>query len=181
MPAQQALETSLKEVLQALSFDLAQELRVTNFRLAQFIEKKMKERFKDDVRDLKELNPSFAFLAYEGTEPQLMEFTGPFSDITPYTSVKSHFKNVKAFFEKNEKEQLRDALEQLTKPDAQKFLDVEKAKLVEWAAGYLSIEAENLRQHMLEQALEQIETERLLLQEESRLAIWKDIYEQLRS
>ena len=125
MPAQQALETSLKEVLQALSFDFAQELRVTNFRLAQFIEKKMKERFKDDVRDLKELNPSFAFLAYEGTEPQLMEFTGPFSDITPYTSVKSHFKNVKAFFEKNEKEQLRDALEQLTKPDAQKFLDIE--------------------------------------------------------
>ena len=180
MPAQQALETSLKEVLQALSFDFAQELRVTNFRLAQFIEKKMKERFKDGVRDLKELNPSFAFLAYEGTEPQLMEFTGPFSDNAPYTSVKSHFKNVKAFFEKNEKEQLRDALEQLTKPDAQKFLDVEKAKLVEWATGYISIEAENLRQHMLEQALEQIDTERLLLQEESRLAIWKDIYEQLR-
>ena len=181
MPAQQALETSLKEVLQALGFDFAQELRVTNFRLAQFIEKKMIERFKDEVRDLKELNPSFAFLAYEGTEPQLMEYTGPFSDITPYSSVKSHFKNVKAFFEKNEKEQLRDALEQITKPDAQKFLDVEKEKLIEWAAGYIALEAESLRQHMLEQALEQIETERLLLQEESRLATWKEIYEQLRS
>ncbi|AWE07046.1 GTPase [Lysinibacillus sp. 2017] len=181
MPAQQALESALKEVLHALSFDFAQELRVTNFRLAQFVEKKMKERFKDEVRNLKELNPSFAFLAYEGTEPQLMDYTGPFSDITPYTSVKSYFKNAKSFFEKNEKEQLRDALEQLTKPDAQKFLEIEKEKLVEWANGFIAIDAEGLRQHMLEQAVEQIDTERLLLQEESRLAVWKDIYAQLKS
>ena len=33
MPAQGALETALKEILHALSFDFAQELRVTNFRL----------------------------------------------------------------------------------------------------------------------------------------------------
>ena len=69
----------------------------------------------------------------------------------------------------------------MTKPDAQKFLDVEKLKLIDWAAEYIASEAESLRQHMLEQALEQIETERLLLQEESRLAVWKNIYEQLRS
>lgn len=181
MPAQQALETALKEVLQALSFDFAQELRVTNFRLAQFIEKKMKERFKDEARDLKELNPSFAFLAYEGNEPKLMEYTGPFSDVSPYAGVKSHFKNVKAFFEKNEKEQLREALEQQTKPEAQKFLDAEKTKLIEWAASFIAIEAEGLRQHMLEQAVEQIDTERLLLQEESRLATWKEIYAQLKA
>ncbi len=181
LPAQQALETALKEVLHALSFDFAQELRVTNFRLAQFVEKKMKERFKDEVLNLKELNPSFAFLAYEGKEPQIMDYTGPFNDITPYTSVKSYFKNAKSFFEKNDKEQLRDALEQLTKPDAQKFLEIEKGKLVEWAAAFIAIEAEGLRQHMLKQAVEQIDTERLLLQEESRLAIWKDIYAQLKS
>ena len=110
-----------------------------------------------------------------------MDFTGPFSDPAPYEGVKSHFKNVKAFFEKNEKEQLRDALEQLTKPNAQNYLDVEKAKIMEWAASHISIEAEGLRQHMLEQAVEQIETERLLLQEENRLAVWKDIYAQLQA
>ncbi|MEK4699239.1 dynamin family protein [Solibacillus sp. FSL R7-0668] len=181
MPVQQALETALKEVLQALSFDFAQELRVTNFRLAQFVDKKMKERYKDEARDLKELNPSFGFMAYETSEPEILDYTGPFNDPTPYAGVKSNFKNVKAFFEKNEKELLRDALEQLTKPDAQNYLDTEKVKLIEWANRFIAIEAEGLRQHMLEQAVEQIETERLLLQEESRLAVWKDIYAQLKA
>lgn len=178
---QQALETALKEVLQALSFDFAQELRVTNFRLAQFVDKKMKERYKDEARDLKELNPSFGFMVYETSEPEILDYTGPFNDPTPYAGVKSNFKNVKAFFEKNEKELLRDALEQLTKPDAQNYLDTEKVKLIEWANRFIAIEAEGLRQHMLEQAVEQIETERLLLQEESRLAVWKDIYAQLKA
>ena len=34
---------------------------------------------------------------------------------------------------------------------------------------------------MLAQAVDQIETERLLLQEESRLAVWKEIYAQLKA
>ncbi len=45
MPTQQALDTALKEILQALSFDFAQEMRVTNFRLAQFVQKKIKRAF----------------------------------------------------------------------------------------------------------------------------------------
>lgn len=174
-----ALETALKEVLQSLRFDFEQELRVTNFRLAQFVGRKMQERFKDDARDLKELNHSFSFLAYELEEPNLLEFTGPFADHVKYESVKSHFKNQKAFFEKNEKVQLRDALEALTKPDAQSFLDKEKARLVDWALGYIAKEAELLRAYIVEQALAQIETERELLQEESRLATWKNIYASL--
>lgn len=179
MPAQAALNTALKEVLQALSFDFAQELRVTNFRLAQFVQKKMNERFKEDVRALKEFNQSFSFLAYEGEEPKLLDITGPFTNREKYVSVKSYFKNAKAFFEKNEKEQLKEALEQLTKPDAQSYMDAEKGKLVVWASNYIAAEAEMVRLHVFQQALEQIETERLLLQEGSRLVAWKNIYAQL--
>lgn len=178
-PAAVALETALKEVLQSLSFDFEQELRVTNFRLAQFVERKLNERFKEDVRSLKELNHSFSFIAYESEEPKLLEFTGPFEDATKYASVKSYFKNQKAFFEKNEKIQLRDALEVLTKPDAQSYLDVEKGKLLEWSVQYILAEANALREHLVEQALTQIDTERGLLQEESRLASWKEIYTSL--
>ncbi|MER2189455.1 MAG: dynamin family protein [Solibacillus sp.] len=181
MPAQQALETALKEILQALSFDLAQEMRVTNFRLAQFITKKLNERFKDEVMALKELNPSFAFLGYESTEPSLLDFTGPFTDPAKYAGVKTHYKNNKSFFEKNEKEVLRDALEQLTKPDAESYLNGEKQNLLTWADAQIDQEATSLQVHVKEQALEQIDTERLLLQEESRLATWKTIYEQLQA
>ncbi|CAM5697617.1 Bacterial dynamin-like protein OS=Lysinibacillus sphaericus OX=1421 GN=LYSIN_01797 PE=4 SV=1 [Lysinibacillus sphaericus] len=77
MPAQQALEHALKEVLQSLRFDFTQEMRVTNFRLSQFISKKMQLRFKDEVRELKEMNRSFSFLAFESSEPDLLAFELP--------------------------------------------------------------------------------------------------------
>ncbi|GLC86944.1 dynamin family protein [Lysinibacillus piscis] len=179
MPAQQALEHALKEVLQSLRFDFTQEMRVTNFRLSQFITKKMQQRFKDEVRELKALNRSFSFLAFEGSAPNLLEFEGPFADFTKYTSVKSYFRNQKAFFEKNEKMKLSEALEALTKPDAQHYLDKQKASFIQWALVFMAEEAEKLRQHIVQQALEQINTERLALQEESRLASWKTIYAQL--
>lgn len=179
LPAQQALDTALKEVLQALSFDFAQEMRVTNFRLAQFVQKKMKERFKEDAQNLKEFNHSFSFLAFEPEEPNILDFSGPFAERSKYASVKSYYKNPKSFFEKNEKEQLKDALENLTKPDAQTYVEGEKNRLQKWAMEFIAKEAEDLRLHLFEQAIEQIETERMLLQEESRLATWKEIYAQL--
>jgi len=48
-----------------------------------------------------------------------------------------------------------------------------------WAITFIAEEAEKLRLYIYHQALEQIETERLALQEESRLASWKAIYAQL--
>lgn len=179
LPAQAALDQALKETLDALKFDFAQELRVTNFRLAQFVQKKLNERYKEDVRSLKELNHSFSFIAYDPSEPELLDFAGPFEDVMKYATVKSHFKNAKAFFEKNEKENLKVALEELTKPDAQKYLDTEKEAIFNWATTFISTEAENLRISLFNQAIKQIETERLLLQEESRLATWKEIYSSL--
>lgn len=179
MPAQNALSEALKETITALKFDFAQELRVTNFRLAQFILKKMIERFKDEVRSLKELNPSFSFISFESEEPNLLDFKGPFENIEKYASVKSYFKNTKSFFEKNEKEQLKIALEELTKPDAQIYVDQEKQAIMNWATDFITHESNHLNDHLLKQALNQIQTERLLLQEEDRLATWKTIYAQL--
>ena len=166
-------------MMQSLRFDFTQEMRVTNFRLSQFISKKMQQRFKDEVRELKELNRSFSFLAFESSEPNLLDFEGPFADISKYASVKSHFRNQKAFFEKNEKVKLSEALEAVTKPDAQDYLDAQKVSLMTWAITFIAEEAEKLRYYIYHQALEQIDTERLALQEESRLASWKAIYAQL--
>ncbi|WP_342463197.1 dynamin family protein [Ureibacillus sp. FSL K6-8385] len=176
---QEALSKALKETLSSLKFDFAQELRVTNFRIAQFIQKQIKERFKDESRSLKEMNPSFSFIAYEFEDAELLDFEGPFEDFNKYASVKSYFKNTKSFFEKNEKEQLKQALEDMTKPDAERYLEEEKQRMMDWAKEQIAKEAEGLRKHIYHQAMNQIHTERLLLQEESRLETWKEIYQQL--
>ncbi|MEX3620865.1 dynamin family protein [Viridibacillus arvi] len=174
-----ALQLALKELLQSLSFDLEQEMRVTNFRIAKFIHKKVTERYIEDVRKLKDVNDSFSFTPFETEEPAILEFVGPFEQTAPYESVKSHFKNNKAFFEKGDRLKLREALEQLTKPDAQQYLNTEAKRLNNWSESLITTEAESLRHHLSAQATEQIATERELLQEESKLAEWKKIYASL--
>lgn len=179
LPAQQALETALKDITTALSFDITQELRVLNFRVAQYIEKQLSNRFKDESRELKELNRSFSFITFEMEEPSILEFEGLFTDRSKYASVKSYFKNQKSFFEKNEKEKLKDALEGMLKPDTQTHIDGEKKRLVAWLEAYIDEQSAKLNEHIRHQAIEQIETERMLLEEEGRLAAWKDIYAKL--
>ncbi|AQU79598.1 GTPase [Planococcus faecalis] len=176
--AQQALDTALLDMNEMTGFDFQQELRVTNFRLCQFIEKKLESRFKEDTAKLKEQNSGFSFTPYEVQEANSLDMTKPFTE-ADYSSVKSYYKNNKSFFEKNEKEKLRDALQALMEPDALSYLDKEKKVLSNWAEFWIEQEAEGLRQHILRQAVDQIDSERTLLQQSEKLAQWKQLYSNL--
>ena len=176
--AQQALDTAIEEIVEMTAFDFAQELRVTNFRLAQFIEKRITNRFSDDSAKLKEMNPDFSFTPYEVEESIGLEPDKAFAGAA-YSSVKSYYRNNKSFFEKNEKEKLRDALQALMEPDASKYLAKEKAKIGEWAETWIEQEAEGLRQHMLRQAVDQIDSERTVLQQQEILDQWKNLFSNL--
>ncbi|AIY05709.1 hypothetical protein Plano_1744 [Planococcus sp. PAMC 21323] len=176
--AQQALDTALHDLNEMTGFDFQQELRVTNFRLAQFIEKKLDSRFKEDTSKLKEQNSDFSFTPYEVQEAGTVEISKPFVN-ADYSSVKSYYKNNKSFFEKNEKEKMRDALQELMEPDALRYLEHEKKELSNWATFWIEQEAEGLRQHILRQAVDQIDSERTLLQQSEKLAQWKELYSNL--
>lgn len=176
--AQQALDTALQDINEMTGFDFQQELRVTNFRLAQFIDKKLESRFKEDTVKLKEQNSGFSFTPYEVQEASSIDISKPFTSAN-YSSVKSYYKNNKSFFEKNEKEKLRDALQALMEPDALRYLDHEKKELTNWATFWIEQEAEGLRQHVLRQAVDQIDSERTLLQQSEKLVQWKKLYSNL--
>ncbi|WP_313890919.1 dynamin family protein [Psychrobacillus sp.] len=174
-----ALEFALKDILQMLSFDLEQEMRVTNFRVLQFIQKQVMQVEKEEVRALKDLNTSFTFTPHENSNRDLLEFVGPFTEVTKYENVKSYFKNTKSFFEKNEKEKLRDALSEQTKVDAEIYLNKEKARLSKWVDQYADVEAEAVRLLGLNESIAQIDAERKLLEQEEMLLKWKEIYKQI--
>ena len=111
---------------------------------------------------------------------ELLEFNGPFEDSSPYQHVKSYYKNNKAFFEKNEKVKLREALEEATKVEAKTFLSNENKKLRQWIDHNIELEAEGLRQYLLQQSINQIESERLVLKESNQLTQWKTIFDKLK-
>lgn len=174
-----ALDFALKELVGSLSFDFEQEMRVTNFRLSKFITNRFKDRYTTDVRKMKDLNESFSFMPFEMEDPEILEFVGPFDDYNKYKEVNKLFKNSKAFFEKNERFQLRDRLEEVSKPDAKAYLDEQSVRLTDWANAIITQVADELRLDLQKQGLRQIETERALLQEDSKLAEWKSIYTNL--
>ncbi|MBU0905477.1 MAG: GTPase, partial [Firmicutes bacterium] len=175
-----ALQYALTETLAMLSFDFEQEMRVTNFRLSQWIEKKLSQRQMEETRILKEYNREFSIVPYEINKMELLEFNGPFEDSSPYQHVKSYYKNNKAFFEKNEKVKLREALEEATKVEAKTFLSNENKKLRQWIDHNIELEAEGLRQLLLQQSINQIESERLVLKESNQLTQWKTIFDKLK-
>lgn len=174
-----ALDFALKELVGSLSFDFEQEMRVTNFRLSKFLVARFKERYTTDVRKMKDMNDSFSFMPFELEDPEILEFTGPFNDYNKYKEVNKLFKNSKAFFEKNERFLLRDKLEEISKPDAKIYLDEQGVRMTAWAQAIITKQTDALRTNLEKQALRQIETERNLLQEESKLAEWKGIYNNL--
>ncbi|WP_342578531.1 dynamin family protein [Psychrobacillus sp. FSL K6-2843] len=177
--ASTALDLALRDILQMIRFDLEQEVRVTNFRLLQYIQKQMTQIDKEEMRVLKEWNGSLTYSPHESEDYELLEFVGPFKDKDKYTHVKSYFKSAKSFFEKNEKEKLRDALSEQTKVEAAAYLDDEKKRLVKWLTIYAEKEVENARLKWLNESLTQLEAERRLLEQEETLAKWKDIYKKL--
>lgn len=175
-PSNVALEVALKDLLNMLRFDLEQELRVTNFRLLQFIQKQVTELEREELRVLKDWNASFTYTPHEFENHQLLDFEGPFEEIKKYENVKSLYKNSKSFFEKNEKEKLRDVLSEQTKVEAESFLQQQQARLSQWVEQCTDIEAEAVHLKWLNESITQIDAERDLLEQEEMLAKWKQIY-----
>ncbi|GEK33058.1 dynamin family protein [Kurthia sibirica] len=174
-----ALQFALTELMASLSFDFEQEMRVTNFRISKFIVQKTAERYTADARKMKDVNESFSFTPFELEEPAILDYSGPFKEPMNYKEVNKLYKNQKSFFENNERFVLRDALEELSKPDAQQYLDEQSARMTEWAEKNIDDITTRLSRHIENQALEQLDTERGLLQENSKLPEWKAIFESL--
>ncbi|KXH81971.1 dynamin family protein [Sporosarcina sp. HYO08] len=174
--ADRALTMALAETTQLIGFDLTQELKVTNLRMLNFMKKQIQERERNEMSYLKDKDGSIAFSPYEPQDVDLLTFEAPYKDPSKYSSVNKVFKNQKAFFEKGERDVLKDRLEELLKEEASIYLGIEKEKLEKWTDQWIDQEAEGLRQHLLSESLQQIASERTLLQGSEQLEEWREIY-----
>ena len=176
-----ALKGALAETVQMIGFDLTQELKVTNLRMLNFMKKQLTSREKTELKILFEFDSSIAPSPYETKEVDLLNFQTPFEDLTGYMSVNRLFKNVKSFFEKGEKDILREHLESVLKHDSSLYLGNQKEHIEKWADQWIESEAEGLRQHLLKESLNQIESERTSLGEEELLEEWRAVYAKIQT
>ena len=178
-PAQQALQLALDDTVNMVGFDITQELQVTNLRMLNFITKQLKDRQRLEAKILKEKDETFAPTLYEPEESKMLSFENPFPNPAAYNRVNRLFKNDRSFFEKGDREKLKDRLEELLKIDTENYLNEEKQQLEAWVLEWIKQEAGGLQVHLLKECVAQINSERTLLEENDKIEEWRAVYDKL--
>lgn len=127
----QALQNALAELLAQLGFDFSQEMRATTLRLDRFAEKILIEQQCLLTETMQGINQDLSFAQYEFAGSAAIDFSPAFAALPPamFSRMLAGFKNPKAFFERNEKEQMRTELAEILASPAEEYLAREQAKL----------------------------------------------------
>ena len=179
-PATQALQMALDDTVNMVGFDITQELQVTNLRMLNFITKQLEDRQRLEGKVLQEKDEIFAPVLYEPKESMMLSFESPFPNPSVYNQVNRLFKNDRSFFEKGDREKLKERLEELLKKDTATYLNEEKKQLEQWVIQWIEDEAGALQEHLLNECIAQIDSERTLLEENEKIEEWRAVYDKLR-
>ncbi|WP_186577348.1 dynamin family protein [Aquibacillus kalidii] len=126
--AKEELKNCVKDILKTIGFDLAQEMRAVSLRLEKFINQKGKE-----FHHIIETRCQSMQQDIELAQLSDFSFTSPeFEDAFVHLSVSEFnkaigiFKNTKSFFEKNEKEVMKEMMFSILEPHIKDYLDSNK-------------------------------------------------------
>lgn len=174
-----ALKSALDETVNMIGFDLTQELKVTNLRMLNFLNKQLKERQHVETIKLKKYDETFSPTIYEPKEMEMLSFEHPYPNPAVYKDVNKLFKNERTFFERGERDKLKEVLQEKLKNDASIYLKEENERMDGWVETWINEEAEALRHHLLKESLTQLESERTLLEGTNKLEEWRTLYEKI--
>ncbi len=125
------LEGALKELLQSLGFDFAQELRATALRMEQFIGQQSLALQQQINDNLMEINSALPISVHEFSHECGMEFESAFAsaDTKYFAAALTIYKNPKNFFEEGGSREMAGVLEQLLVPLAEEYLKQQETRL----------------------------------------------------
>ncbi|MFD1848893.1 dynamin family protein [Oceanobacillus bengalensis] len=143
------LQASLDELIEFVGYELYQELQAVSLRVEAFIQTQgvelhgnmsVKSRSTDELFDL----PS-----WNGAKFETPEYAKAFEEIEKslFNKALSTFKGTKAFFEKNEKEEMKELIFKVLSPFAKEYIEANKVVMsrhymAEWQKLVMSIKQE---------------------------------------
>lgn len=122
--AKLALQQALRELLQAVGFDLAQELRATSLRLEHYFGKILNEVYDQMKKQLEKMNENLSFSLFEPGKIETPIFQNEIKDLSlrHFSKALSGFKNTKTFFEQNEKKMMAEQIQNLLQQHMKDYL-----------------------------------------------------------
>ncbi|KAA0562656.1 dynamin family protein [Rossellomorea aquimaris] len=154
----QAIKEGLKEFLASVGFDLAQEMRATSLRIQQFIQKILSEQWLVLEEVIQQVEKELVLSPQDYKNESTIEFENAFkqTELRVFEEAFSSFKNPKHFFEQGGKKIVQEKLEALLQVPADHYLEQEQERLEDWGVSYLNREFDTLKEEMLIQVMEQI-------------------------
>lgn len=148
------LQEALDELLESIGFDFAQEMRATTVRLDRYIEKILMDFQTMIVRSLAEINHDLSFAPFEFKNADQLSFKTAFQELDRriFARALAYFKNLKSFFEKNEKKKMSEAIHEGLNEPADQFLKFQFERLKEYYQAILERESARLLAELRQQA-----------------------------
>ncbi|MGM9923640.1 MAG: dynamin family protein [Bacillus sp. (in: firmicutes)] len=153
----ESLRTSLRELLDSIGFDFAQEMRATSLRLEKQCRLLVRNKQEQFNKMIAKIWNTAEISEYEAGEYEVPQFEQAFGQLTANEFKKelALFKNTKAFFEKNDKQKMAEALQEGLQQPAEQYLQVEGEKAREYYQDILLKELSYMQKHV-EKAIEDV-------------------------
>ncbi|WP_102027458.1 dynamin family protein [Salirhabdus sp. Marseille-P4669] len=176
------VQHAFTELLAYLNHDLIQELQATSLRIENFIKKSIVDWVQEVER--KDEMQAYDFSFSDDFEvvlesPQVSVDLQATND-GKYDKALSLFKNTKSFFESNEKEQMKDAIEKLLKPIVKNILTNKEQELVAFFLPQCQNEQRRVKEKMKKSVFEYFDGLLYNVSDNVNIEQLKYIYEQIK-
>lgn len=127
------LRQALQELLQAIGFDFAQEMRAATMRLEKFLRKELDNSRNILEKELREINPRLSFLDWEAVVDLQQDFQPAFQALPEKKTadILSGFHSPKAFFEQGGSRRMEEQLQILLQAEAEPYLSQEAERILQ--------------------------------------------------
>ena len=152
-----ALRKALSELIESTGFDFEQEMRATSVRIEAFVKNLVKGKQQQLQTFISKTWNTVDVGNYEMASYEVPTYNKAFQHLNDGSFKKelSLFRNTKAFFEKNEKQKMAEALKDALQQPSQEYLQLEGNKLLAYYQEILDSELQQLLQ-FIESRLEDI-------------------------
>jgi len=148
------LREALRNFLDAIGFDFGQEMRATSFRTEMTVHKLVREKQASFIQQAQRVKKTLSLQPYDPAKKETLEFQPAFHDLSNQDFKKELglFKNPKAFFEKNEKTIMSQALQERLDPQALTYVNGQGNRLYGEYSVHLTEEIASLKESTIAEA-----------------------------
>lgn len=129
--AQEQLVRNRNRLVDYVGYELLQEVRAVSLRLEAFMNELLKDHYEEISDELLQLDQRLTLANYEEEGFTTPNYEQAFEEINMdlFQKALRVFRNLRSFFEQNEREQMKEAFYEALKPEATKYLQEQAAMM----------------------------------------------------